>query len=72
MKWQSKFFNYFMVCIATLSLATFAACSDDDGPENPDGELVLASSAPSFAAGDGNVTFTVKFNGEELYGEVQR
>ena len=33
MKGRIKFFNYFIACIATLSLATFAACSDDD-PEN--------------------------------------
>ena len=30
MKGRTKFFNYFIACIATLSLATFAACSDDD------------------------------------------
>lgn len=29
MKGRTKFFNYFIACIATLSLATFAACSDD-------------------------------------------
>ena len=29
MKGRIKFFNYFIACIATLSLATFAACSDD-------------------------------------------
>lgn len=66
MKCQSKFFNYFMVCIATLSLATFAACGSDDDPEPPAGELVLEPSANSFAAGDGNVTFKVKFNGEDV------
>lgn len=39
MKGRTKFFNYFIACIATLSLATFAACSDDD-PETigADGE----------------------------------
>lgn len=40
MKGRTKFFNYFIACIATLSLATFAACSDDD-PETPSGKLVL-------------------------------
>lgn len=34
MKGRTKFFNYFIACIATLSLATFAACSDDDRPAN--------------------------------------
>lgn len=38
MKGRTKFFNYFIACIATLSLATFAACSDDD-PETPSGKL---------------------------------
>ena len=40
MKGRIKFSNYFIACIATLSLATFAACSDDD-PETPSGKLVL-------------------------------
>lgn len=42
MKGRIKFFNYFIACIATLSLATFAACSDDD-PETPSGKLVLTA-----------------------------
>lgn len=42
MKGRTKFFNYFIACIATLSLATFAACSDDD-PETPSGKLVLTA-----------------------------
>lgn len=58
MKGRTKFFNYFIACIATLSLATFAACSDDD-PETPSGKLVLKASASSFVAGEGNVTFMV-------------
>lgn len=58
MKGRTKFFNYFIACIATLSLATFAACSDDD-PETPSGKLVLTASASSFVAGEGNVTFRV-------------
>lgn len=52
MKGRTKFFNYFIACIATLSLATFAACSDDD-PETPSGKLVLTASASSFVAGEG-------------------
>ena len=51
MKGRTKFFNYFIACIATLSLATFAACSDDendvyktylvtdDDPETPSGKI---------------------------------
>lgn len=60
-----KFFNYFIACIATLSLATFAACSDDD-PETPSGKLVLTASASSFVAGEGNVTFMVTYDGEDV------
>lgn len=60
MKGRTKFFNYFIACIATLSLATFAACSDDD-PETPSGKLVLTASASSFVAGEGNVTFMVTY-----------
>lgn len=63
MKGRTKFFNYFIACIATLSLATFAACSDDD-PETPSGKLVLTASASSFVAGEGNVTFMVTYDGE--------
>lgn len=55
MKGRTKFFNYFIACIATLSLATFAACSDDD-PETPSGKLVLKASASSFVAGEGKAT----------------
>lgn len=62
MKGRIKFFNYFIACIATLSLATFAACSDDD-PETPSGKLVLTASASSFVAGEGNVTFMVTYDG---------
>ena len=40
MKGRIKVFIYFIACIGTLSLATFAACSDDD-PETPSGKLVL-------------------------------
>lgn len=65
MKGRTKFFNYFIACIATLSLATFAACSDDD-PETPSGKLVLTASASSFVAGEGNVTFTVTHDGEDV------
>ena len=65
MKGRTKFFNYFIACIATLSLATFAACSDDD-PETPSGKLVLKASASSFVAGEGNVTFTVTHDGEDV------
>lgn len=65
MKGRTKFFNYFIACIATLSLATFAACSDDD-PETPSGKLVLKASASSFVAGEGNVTFTVTYDGEDV------
>lgn len=62
---RTKFFNYFIACIATLSLATFAACSDDD-PETPSGKLVLTASASSFVAGEGNVTFMVTYDGEDV------
>lgn len=62
MKGRIKFFNYFIACIATLSLATFAACNDDD-PETPSGKLVLTASASSFVAGEGNVTFMVTYDG---------
>lgn len=48
-----------------LSLATFAACSDDD-PETPSGKLVLTASASSFVAGEGNVTFMVTYDGEDV------
>lgn len=65
MKGRTKFFNYFIACIATLSLATFAACSDDD-PETPSGKLVLTASASSFVAGEGNVTFMVTYDGEDV------
>ena len=65
MKGRIKFFNYFIACIATLSLATFAACSDDD-PETPSGKLVLTASASSFVAGEGNVTFMVTYDGEDV------
>lgn len=65
MKGRTKFFNYFIACIATLSLATFAACSDDD-PETPSGKLVLKASASSFVAGEGNVTFMVTYDGEDV------
>lgn len=65
MKGRTKFFNYFIACIATLSLATFAACSDDD-PETPSGKLVLTASASSFVAGEGNVTFMVTYDGTVL------
>ena len=46
-------------------LATFAACSDDD-PETPSGKLVLKASASSFVAGEGNVTFMVTYDGEDV------
>lgn len=68
MKGRTKFFNYFIACIATLSLATFAACSDDD-PETPSGKLVLTASASSFVAGEGNVTFMVTYDGEDWNAE---
>lgn len=69
MKGRTKFFNYFIACIATLSLATFAACSDDD-PETPSGKLVLTASASSFVAGEGNVTFMVTYDGEDVTSTV--
>lgn len=70
MKGRTKFFNYFIACIATLSLATFAACSDDD-PETPSGKLVLKASASSFVAGEGNVTFMVTYDGEDYVYDVR-
>ena len=71
MKGRTKFFNYFIACIATLSLATFAACSDDD-PETPSGKLVLTASASSFVAGEGNVTFMVTYDGEDVTSQAAR
>lgn len=69
MKGRTKFFNYFIACIATLSLATFAACSDDD-PETPSGKLVLKASASSFVAGEGSVTFTATFADKDVTAEA--
>ena len=64
MKGRIKFFNYFIACIATLS-GDFRSVQHDD-PETPSGKLVLTASASSFVAGEGNVTFMVTYDGEDV------
>lgn len=67
MKVQSKFFNYFVACAATLSLATFAACGGDEGKDDPQPEgLILTATPTSIVAGEGNVTFRVTEGGKEV------